>query len=116
MYPDDPSTCLRSNADSCTLSPMYGPTDGPPADNKEGNETVMSNFDGRIDRTLAERLRYEKVVLSYAARAFHGEVWWDRAAAQYRCLIRVYGVRKAVISSPTLEEIMRLASDRYGEE
>ena len=89
---------------------------GPPDDYRHEDDTVLSNFDHSIDRDLEQRLRTEKVVLQYAARDFCGEVWYDPQVSLFRCLVRVYGSPREMVSWPTLEEIMESVSSEYGYE
>jgi hypothetical protein len=85
----------------------------PPDDFHDTDETVMSNFDHAIDRTLEDKLRKEKVIMGYTGLNFCGDVWHDGV---FHCLIRVYGSPRETVSQPTLEDIMTHICSEYGYE
>jgi len=77
-------------------------------------ETVMSNFDHEIDRSIERRLRESEAFSRYAGWNFNGRVWWDRAAGEWRCEVWTYGVPHEVIGAEALEEIMQKVCADYG--
>jgi hypothetical protein len=85
----------------------------PPDGYRDSGDTVLSNLDHSIDRSLEQRLRQEKVVMQFSARNFCGDVWWN---GQFHCLVRVRGSARETVIRPTLEEIMDVVCDTYGSE
>lgn len=85
----------------------------PPKDYRDIEETVMSNFDHRIDRAMERRLRQEKVICKYTAQDFCGDVWHER---QFHCLVSTFGIPRQTFTAETLEELMLIVSNEYGSE
>jgi hypothetical protein len=73
----------------------------------------MSNFDHTVDPGLEDDLR-AGMRGEHSAWNFHGEVWFDPDEGVFKEEVSVYGVKRGVLSAPTLEELMRAVSDEYG--
>lgn len=75
---------------------------------------VMSNFDHQIILGTEEKLREGGVFGEYTARNFWAAVWSSNPG--FSCVIRRYHAHIDTITAGTLEEIMEIASERYGED
>jgi hypothetical protein len=79
----------------------------------ELSEMVMSNFDHEVNRDVEFTLRTnESTYAGYPAWNFYGSVWYEDS--MFHCEIMVYGSYRETISAETLEEIMEIASNKYG--
>ncbi len=78
--------------------------------------TVMSNFDHKINEGTEKKLKSGNFRGSYPAMGFYGTVWFDKKSKEFKCGIMQYHVRKEILSAPSLEEIMDIASEKYGNE
>jgi len=75
-------------------------------------EDVMSNFDKEIDRDVEKQLKEGNCYAGYPAWNFHGTVYYKDD--KFYCEIWTYGFPNELINAETLEEIIELASDKYG--
>jgi hypothetical protein len=76
--------------------------------------TVLSNFDHAIEVPIVEQLKLQEAYADYTAWNFFGLVWWDRAAARWKCEVRQYHQTIEVLDEGSLEDIMTTACGRYG--
>jgi hypothetical protein len=81
-------------------------------ENKEEIDNVMSNFDHEINYEIAEQLKTTNTFAGYPAWDFFGYVWYENN--QYHCEINRYCVHIDTISADKIEEIMEIASEKYG--
>ena len=72
---------------------------------------AMSNFDGKINEGMEEKLKSGKFYGTYPAWNFHGTVWFDGV---FKCGIMQYHHHTATIEGESLQEIMDEACERYG--
>lgn len=74
----------------------------------------MSNFDGLIDDGLEEALKSQpgKVCAHHPAWNFLGYVWYEDGKFQEQ--IWQYNSPVEEIEADTLEELMKIANDKYG--
>jgi len=80
--------------------------------NLENIGTTMSNFDHKIDHGTEDRLKAGGTYCGYAAWDFFAFVWWDDP--KFKAMIKQYQVHIDTIEADTLQEIMNIASRRYG--
>lgn len=77
-------------------------------------DVVMTNCDHTIDEDVARELKSKPDhYAQYSGWNFCGNVWW--AGERWACLVWVYHVQRKIVTADTLEEIMRLVSDEFGE-
>lgn len=76
--------------------------------------SVMSNYDGSIDREVETQLREtpNRFTADYPGWNFHARVWFDGESFHGR--VKQYHVHVATATAPTLEKLMEVISDRYG--
>jgi hypothetical protein len=77
----------------------------------------MTNYDHSIDERFGPWLREAEPRArwgQYSAQDFCGYVWFD--GQQFACEILIYGAPINTIRADTLEEIMTLACERYGDD
>jgi len=81
---------------------------------EEIDDTVMTNFDGTIDRKVEAQLRERpnEVFSMYAGLNFCGYVWFD--GAKFKCEVLVYHEPQKVFSAEDLETIMEEVSSEFG--
>lgn len=74
----------------------------------------MSNFDGVIDDGFADDLRAQpgRIFGRHSAWDFNGKVWF--ADGRFHEEVWCYGSPREIISADSLEELMKLANDKYG--
>ena len=72
----------------------------------------MSNFDHSIDKGLNEKLKSGPFYADYAAWNFHGDVWFQNE--KFYCKIMRYKLHINTITADSLEDIMKIASDKHG--
>ena len=83
-----------------------------PEDWPELSDSVMSNFDHKIDWEVAEKLKEGGVTADYPGWNFYGQVWYSDG--KYRCEVTCYCVHQTTLVSDSLQEIMDEASSRWG--
>ncbi len=76
----------------------------------------MSNCFHTIDEGLADFLKdnESKIYAQYAGWNFWGYVWYE--SNNFTCQIWVYGSPQEEITAKTLEEIMDMVSEKYGQD
>lgn len=74
----------------------------------------MSNFDGSIDDGMEEALKEPGTYSHHDAWDFNGKVWWDAEEGVFKEEIWVYRAPQAVMSAPTLRELMNTVNDEWG--
>jgi len=79
--------------------------------NLENIGVAMSNFDHAIDDGTEDRLKAGGVCCGYSAWNFFAFVWWN---SKFKAMIKQYQVHVDTIEADTLQEIMDIASQRYG--
>jgi len=72
---------------------------------------VMSNFDHSIDRAIEAELMKGNTFGSYPAWNFHAIVWFD---SKFKAMISRYHILIDTIEASDLDEIMAIASDKWG--
>ncbi len=77
---------------------------------------VMSNLDHSIEERAEEVLK-EKTgnIGGYPAYNFHGDVWYDQEEKKFFCFVMQYHQHIDTTEGETLEEIMTVTSDKYGD-
>jgi hypothetical protein len=93
---------------------MTNTLDTPPAHYDTNIGDVMSNFDHEIEPDAEERLKSGPYVADYPGWDFHGTVWFGEG--RFRCLVMRYRMHVDTLVADSLEEIMILASKKYGYE
>jgi hypothetical protein len=74
----------------------------------------MSNFDHKVDRQVADRLRNGDLVAHYPGDRFHATCW--HAGGLFHAAVFTWHFHRVTLSAETPEELMRLVSDRFGED
>ncbi len=64
-------------------------------------EEIMSNYDGKIDNSVAEYIKNKPLYSTYPAWNFCGYVWWQ--SNKWCCEIWVYGSYRCTIIKDTLK-------------
>lgn len=77
-------------------------------------ETLMSNFDCRVDDKVKERLMNNKEIGDYAGWNFHATVWYDPAQKLWFGKVMQYRCHVDTITAATPEELMTEISNEYG--
>lgn len=77
-------------------------------------QDIMTNSDHTIDKEVAEAIKGKELFSTYTAWEFCGIVWWDSSLEKWCCQIDKYRTTMEIIIEDTLEEIMSIASDKYG--
>lgn len=77
----------------------------------EHDESIMSNFDGSINREVESEIKEKDMCAGYPAWNFFGTVWFD---GEWNCEVRRYRIHVNTISADSLEEIMSTACALYG--
>jgi hypothetical protein len=73
---------------------------------------IMSNFDGRIDYSVADAIVGKPLFARYSAWDFNGIVW--HTGEYWACEVWVYGSCRETVMAESLDTIMRTVSDEYG--
>jgi len=73
---------------------------------------VMSNFDHTIEPETEEKLKSGKFYGEYPAWNFHGDVWFD--GERFKCMVMRYWAHIETVEASSLEEIMEIASTKWG--
>lgn len=76
----------------------------------------ISNFDHEIPEGLEEKLKSGDFYCDYPAWNFHGTVFYNQEKKLFQCEVMQYQSHVDTIVAPSLKEIMKLASDKYGYE
>lgn len=76
--------------------------------------SIMTNFDGSINRKVEEVLKSSFTYATYPARDFCGHVCFEDN--KFRCDVLVYHSMIDTIYADTLEDIMEQVSEKYGYE
>jgi hypothetical protein len=74
----------------------------------------MSNFDHEIDEGMEEGLKEPKTYSEHCAWDFHGKVWYDADEGVFKEEVWRYKEPVAVMSAPTLQELMTTVNDEWG--
>lgn len=77
-------------------------------------DTVMSNFDKKIDRDVENELKNNECFSQYAGWNFCGYVWYKED--KFYCEVWQYNSYIETVVENSLEEIMATVSSDYGEE
>lgn len=77
------------------------------------SDKVMSNFDHTVDPGMEDDLR-TGMRGQHTAWNFHGQVWYDADGGWFTEEVSVHKAVRAILSAPTLEELMREVNDEYG--
>lgn len=85
-----------------------------PNDFEESDVVVMTNCDHSIEDGAEEILKNNKVAYEYTGWDFFGLVWWEKP--KFYCLVKQYKNHVDTIEADSLEGIMSLVSERFGED
>ena len=77
------------------------------------SDLEMTNFNHSIDDRLEEALRAGQCG-THAAWNFNGLIWFDPADGLFWERVSCYHVPVAVVSAPSLRELMEKVNDNYG--
>jgi len=72
---------------------------------------VMSNFDGKIDKEVADHIKGKPLYSGYPAWDFCGRVWF---ADRWYCEVRSYGSHVGTYSAETLELLKEAICIEHG--
>ena len=75
-------------------------------------EELMSNFDRKINKEVANAIKSKKLFSRYAGWNFNGKVWFDDN--KWLCEVWTYGNWQKTFICDTLDEIMESVSNEYG--
>ena len=75
-------------------------------------DTLMSNYDNRIEKEIANSIKGKELYGHYSAWDFSGRVWWQND--QWRCEVWCYQSWRQTVSCDTLEQIMEEVMQEYG--
>jgi hypothetical protein len=81
---------------------------------QELDETVMSNFDGRVDKDVASKIKNQSFYADYTGWNFFAKVWWQNK--KWHCEVWQYRNYQETFSAKSLPELRTLVSDEYGYE
>ena len=74
----------------------------------------MSNFDGVIEDGMEEGLKEPGTYGKHCAWDHYGKVWWDAEEGVFKEEVWNYRVPVAVMSAPTLRELMENVNNEWG--
>lgn len=84
-----------------------------PDDYEEIGDTIMSNFDHRIERDIETMIKDKPIAADYSGWSFHGTVWFD---GKWNCEVWCYQSYQTTYSCDDLETLMEEVCEDYGNE
>lgn len=85
-----------------------------PKNYEEHSENLMTNFDHSIDNEVAQELKKDELWAQYTGWNFWAGVWWNRQRKEWSCMVKHYWVHVDTFHAATLENIMNIVSEIYG--
>lgn len=81
----------------------------------EHPDTIMTNFDHRIEHEVAKEIKGKELYAQYAGWDFCGYVYWDKEKEEWVCEVWCYHNHVDTKRAKTLEEIMAQVCAGYGD-